>query len=359
MISHRLRGSLLGAGIAAGLFSILLVQGACVIQPAPAGGGGGDAGTAVSVPACPAPPLGYTQSPLPILPPSSWTQNGGIINPVCTPSPDPFETGFFAVDAGTDAGGVELTAGSNDVSCCTCTARSRSFPVPATPVQGTHLQGALAAARGAKDPYSVGSMRITLKFQGSSIGSRVFAQESRPNDNCVGSSEMPETVLAQDDFDIDVAPFATGGTQFDEVDVDLNGYACVTGTSEIVLSCMSVATAGAPGSGGDGGTSSSSGAGGGGPTTVGFFPTGCEDPANPNDRDMSGTCPNGVDLTGIATVTCQASPCQGASCSVQGPVMVQGNQAVADCSGLRPICDGIAQTVANPQIVIPTRIPCN
>jgi hypothetical protein len=329
----------------------------------PGPGGSSSGGAALSVPSCPAPVPGYTQMPLMVQPAASWTQNAGTLNPACTPSPNPVETGFFDLDGGAEAAptasGVELTAASSQANCCTCTARSRAYPIGATQVSGTHLQGTFNTERGDADAYALATFRVTLKSQGSSVGSKVFARETRANDNCAGSSELPETVIPET-FDVDVATIASGGTsQFDEIDVDLNGYACTTGTCAVGLQCLSVATQGDGGASSSGGDGGSSGGGDGGPATVGFVPVGCEDAANPMVHVDSGMCPNGVNLSQVTTVTCRAQPCTGSSCTATGTLTSMGNFARADCSALKPICDTIAQTVANPQVVIADRVPCN
>jgi hypothetical protein len=298
-------------------------------------------------------PPGCALQPLAIQPASAWTPNGGSMNPVCAPAANPEEQSFVDV-----ASGVELTAASNQEMCCTCTARSRVFKVGTTPVAGTRLMGTFAAGRGVHDTWSVASMRVTLKQGGSEIARRVFAQENRQNDNCVGSSELPETVLP-DVFDIDLSSMLSGSqgaATFDEIDVDLQGYACGTASNAIALLDLEVATcAGAPA---PSPSSAPSGSPSANPATVGFMPTGCENPANPMPNVDSGSCPNGPDLSQMTTVTCRVSPCQGAGCTAVGTLSVQGNVAVADCSALKPVCDTIAASVPNPQVIIDNRVPC-
>jgi hypothetical protein len=310
----------------------------------------------------PAPPPGYGQSGLALQPTSAWTQNAGTINAVCSPAANPREAAF--VDVGS---GVELSALSDQALCCTCTARSRSFQVPATPVAGARLQGVMIASRGPNDLYAVASMRVTVKLGGAVVGSTILAQESRPNDNCAWASELPETIVP-DDFDVAVSSFAGGGTTFDELDVDLQGYACGDASSQISLQSLAVdvptsavAASTSPGGAADGGAPDASPTATPAPptpATVGFFPVACVNPADPTVRVQSGACPNGPDLRNKTTVTCIVSPCSGAGCEVTGTLTANGDVAEANCGALLPECDAIAASVPNPQVTIPDRIPC-
>lgn len=299
-----------------------------------------------------------SQTPLPLQPQSAWTQNGGTINPACTPTPNPRETGF--VDLGT---GVELSAASDRVDCCTCTARSRAFSTATTPVAGTHLQGTMAASRGSTDTYSIASMRITLKSGGSTVGSRLLQQESRANNNCAGSSELPATIVGAS-FDLDVASFVTGAASFDEVDVDLMGYACGDASSEITLQDLAIATMASSTSPAPSGTGSNPNPNPNPnptptPASVGFFQTSCENPANPMVEVDSGICPNGPDLRTKTTVTCMVTGPNNTVTKVAGALTAVGQVARADCSGIKPACDSLqASGFPNPQVIINDRVSC-
>lgn len=178
---------------------------------------------------------GYSELPLALLPESSWTANGGTINAVCPGTPNPRETGFTQVGSG-----VSLATESNAVDCCTCAARTRSFVVPTTSTSGARLRGTLTTTRGQSTVYAVASMRVTLTKNGSDIADRVLAGESRPNNNCAGSSERPE-VIVQGAFDLDLSAFAAGAS-FDGVRIDLMGYGCGLATAEATLEDLRLAT---------------------------------------------------------------------------------------------------------------------
>jgi hypothetical protein len=315
------------------------------------GGGGGSSSGAdggapfLVLPTATVPASACAPTILPLQPATSWNQNAGTINSACTPQANPEELSFVDVVTG-----VELTAGSNTQSCCTCTARSKQFKLASTAVAGTNLEGVFAAARGQNDQYAVASMRITVKNGGQSIGSRVFAREDRQNDNCAGSSELPETVL-NDLFNIDLSSFATGNTSFDEIDVDLQGYACGNAMSAIALVDLRVTQCGGANT-----NTPDAGAPPNGPT-VGFMPVGCQNPANPMVNVDSGDCPNGVDVAALpATVTCTVESCTGAGCNAQGALTVQGNRVVANCGAVAGQCSSLG--FPNPQVEINNRIQC-
>lgn len=324
-------------------------------------GGGGAAPSFLSLPSGAAPQLAdCTAQPLALQPSASWTANAGTINAECTdasgaPSPNPSEQQFDDV-----ATGVELIATSHQEMCCTCTARTRSFKMASTMnVQGTHLTGVFATDRGQNDRYAVSSMRITVLNGGSKLGSRVFAREQRANDNCVGSSELPETVL-NDLFDIDISQLATGGAQFDEVRIDLNGYACGNATTGIALVDLRVGTCNTSAPSTPSAPNTPGAPNGPAPSTsTTFNPTGCASSANPNVNVFTDVCPNGVDVSNLpATVTCQVQSCAGAGCMISGTVSTtpDGKQAIANCSATAPVCSSLGH--ANPQVVVNDRIPC-
>ncbi len=176
---------------------------------------------------------------LPLLPETAWTANGGPIHPVCTPAPNPHEVHFTEL-----ASGVDLATASSTVDCCTCAARSRSFSIASMPTQGAHLHGVAMFQRGASDTWSVASMRLTVKSAGQVVTSRVIAAERRGNNNCAGSSELPEVLVdGSDVFDLDLGALAPNA-RFDEVDVDVMGYACGNGTNEATLESLHVLASG-------------------------------------------------------------------------------------------------------------------
>jgi probable HAF family extracellular repeat protein len=188
-------------------------------------------------PFSPATGTGYQLS---VQPASSWTLDAGEINSPCTP-PNPYETKFS--NATTPGGpGVARFCASDTLNCCTCTRRSKSFPLPAVLNTSTsRLRGYFVAQRGSNDVYSVGSMRVDLYLNGSLVAKRLYASENRPNNNCAGTSELPETLLPPPLFNIDLSTIAPGA-QFNEVIIRLNGYACGTATNEIYVAELEILT---------------------------------------------------------------------------------------------------------------------
>jgi len=179
--------------------------------------------------------VGYN---LQVQPTKSWTLDAGEINPPCKPA-NPFEKKFVAVL--TPGGkGVERECAARGVSCCTCTRRSKSFPLHTVlNTSNSHIRGYFVTRRGAKDPYSLASMRIDLYRKGVEVAKRLYAEENRPNNNCAGSSELPAALLLPPLFNVALSSIAPG-IQFDEVRIRLNGYACETGTNYLWLANVQI-----------------------------------------------------------------------------------------------------------------------
>ena len=289
---------------------------------------------------------GLNVSFLPLQPASDWTANPGTVNPVCS-APNPQETGFTDLSS---SSGVDFSTASNQAQCCTCAARSRQFPVTTTPIAGTRLVGELLMTRGANDAYSVASLRVTFKLAGTVVARQLFQPEQRDN-NCAGSSELPATI-ANGIIDVEIGTFASGGaTQFDEVDVDINGYGCESASTDEKLYSLGIAT---PAGAGPTATATATGTTPpAGPASVGFVPVLCGGATNLANIH-SGTCPNGVNLGSKTAVTCIIEPCATPSTCITAPgtLTVSGDTAVADCSGLATQCPN------NDQMTIDDRIPC-
>jgi hypothetical protein len=183
----------------------------------------------------PPPPTGGNVIALPVLPTTAWTRNGGLINSLCSP-PNPAEAAFGAV-SGTS---VVLMSQSMGVSCCTCTARTRSYLLPTLRAATARLRGVFAAARDGA-PYSVASMRVELFRNGSRLGTRIYAAENRPNNNCAGSSERPELLLRSGAaFDVPLAALAPAGASFDEIRIHLQGYGCGSSFQAVGIAQLTV-----------------------------------------------------------------------------------------------------------------------
>ncbi len=184
------------------------------LRPAPGGGNGTP--NAILVPALPA---------------SAWIKDEGGINALCAP-PNPSEalfqtTGFTAI----------LACRSTTAQCCTCTRRYRSYSVPRMSTTTARIRGRFYAAT-TPSRYSQPSMRIELLLNGVTVGKRVYATQNRPNNNCVGPSEMPETILRSNaNFDIRLSTIAAG-QQFDQVRVHLLGYGCEFATNGVAVQNM-------------------------------------------------------------------------------------------------------------------------
>ena len=295
---------------------------------------------------------GLNVSLLPLQPASDWTANAGTINPACTP-PNPQETGFTDLSS---LSGVDFSTASNQAQCCTCAARSRVFPVTTTPIAGTRLVGELLMTSGANDTYAMASLRVTFKLAGSVVAKQLF-QPGQGDNNCAGSSELPATI-ANGIIDVEIGSFAnSGATQFDEVDVDINGYGCETASTDEKLYSLGIATPAAdagpspapdagPAATGTGTTAPPS------PATVGFQPVLCGGATNLADL-RSGTCPNGVNLGTTTTVTCIIEPCATPTSCITAPgkLTVSGNTVIADCSGLTSECPMNYQMTINDRIV--------
>jgi hypothetical protein len=173
---------------------------------------------------------------LQLQPESAWTANFGTINPVCAGGPNPRETAFTTVGSG-----VSMSAASNTADCCTCAARSHAIPVAKSSTLGAHLRGTAIFERGQYDTYAQASIRLTLKNGGQVVGERIVESEIRANDNCIGSSEKGiDLAQPSGEFDVDLEA-AAPGAMFDEIDVDLNGYACGTATTSVTLEEMRLA----------------------------------------------------------------------------------------------------------------------
>jgi hypothetical protein len=97
------------------------------------------------------------------------------------------------------------------------------------------------AARRDAAPYSVGSMRVELFRNGTRLGTRVYAAENRPNNNCAGASERPEQVLRSGAaFNVPLAPLAPAGATFDEIRIHLQGYGCGPSNQSVGVSQLAV-----------------------------------------------------------------------------------------------------------------------
>ncbi len=168
-----------------------------------------------------------------------WTPDYGEITPPCHP-PNPHETSFEPVLLGLRPG-VQLRTASNDMQCCTCTRRSKRFPMGRVfDTSRTVLRGWFEASRGPNDPYSVASAQVDLLFRGTRVASAVFAAENRPNNNCAGSSQRPERLLKNgSDFSVPLSSLKSAG-EFDEVELHLQGYGCGPATNAVILADVRV-----------------------------------------------------------------------------------------------------------------------
>lgn len=171
------------------------------------------------------------------LSPADWAQDLGDPSggPGCTP-PNPVERSFGAV--ATPAGtGISLTSVSNTAMCCKCIRRGKSIRIPPVKNRNTLLQGWFSAARGASDPYSLGSIRVDLLSNNARVGTATFAAEHRPNNNCVGEPGKEIILESGAPFSIPLQSLSTTDwQQVDEIVIYLQGYACVSGTNTVTLS---------------------------------------------------------------------------------------------------------------------------
>ncbi len=168
---------------------------------------------------------------LPALPASAWIKDGGGINALCAP-PNPSEALFQTTGSTT-----VLACRSTSAQCCTCTRRYRSYSVPRMSTTTARIRGRFYAAT-TPSRYSQPSMRIELLLNGITVGKRVYAAQNRPNNNCIGPSEMPETILRSSaNFDIRLSTIAAG-QQFDQVRVHLLGYGCEFATNGVAIQNM-------------------------------------------------------------------------------------------------------------------------
>lgn len=150
---------------------------------------------------------------------STWTSNGGTINPVCSP-PNPREVSF------NDIGWIaSLRAQSLGVSCCTCTARSRTYALPATVNTATaRLHGYFYTARSTGATFGAGDVRVSLVNAGASIGSRVLTP-GMTQDGCVGSGETRVNVTNGAYFTLPLATL-NSSSSIDHIEIDVGAYGC-------------------------------------------------------------------------------------------------------------------------------------
>jgi len=182
---------------------------------------------------------------LPLGPAGTWTKDPGEINQACSP-PNPFELSFvdFA-SVGLRGDGVALKGQSNSVACCTCTRRTKSFPLGAVlNTNGWRLVGDFYADRGPNDPYSLASMQIDLFRSGSRVAQAVFAGENRPNNNC--AQPGPAIILpTAGDFTILLSSISPN-TQFDQITIHLQSYACGMASNMVILNELVLTTLSSP-----------------------------------------------------------------------------------------------------------------
>lgn len=181
--------------------------------------------------------FGQTTIQLPAQPASSWVKDFGEVNQPCGP-PNPEEVNFINMSTPMGAG-VRMTTQSNSVACCTCTRRSKVFPLGTVlNSDNASLQGWFQATRGPVDLYSVASMQIDLYRSGSRVGFNVYAAENRPNNNC--ALKLPETLLPSPGvFNIALSTISPH-TQFDQIVIHLQGYGCGLAGNSIAVAALSL-----------------------------------------------------------------------------------------------------------------------
>jgi hypothetical protein len=187
-----------------------------------------------------APQIGPTNELVPLTPKSDWPADGGEVNPPCDP-PNPAETSFAAT-----GGGASISVQSANCACCSCARRTGTYVLPReVTTTSASLYGLWSATRGANDKYSLGSMRIDLYYKGSPVAKKLYAAESRPNNNCAGDSEKPEEIIKPGSFQVMLA-YLKMDAMIDEVRVRLQGYGCCEATATAKLTSLSLIAPPAP-----------------------------------------------------------------------------------------------------------------
>jgi MYXO-CTERM domain-containing protein len=181
--------------------------------------------------------------PVDLQPSSVWAVAGSGIGPACDNPPSPAETDW-AESAGD---GVTLSVAGTNIQCCDCIRRSARFAVDNLAIAGTHLTGKFDGQN--TGTYSAASFRVILFAGTSDLGRKAYATQQRANNNCVGQSEEPLTIVNSGaTFDIDLSTVNnTQNSTFDGFEIEVLGYACPDGTgttaaATAILSDVSLVT---------------------------------------------------------------------------------------------------------------------
>jgi WD40 repeat protein len=173
---------------------------------------------------------------------AAWTRDSGdpALGPGCNP-PNPKEDGFGTTltPSGT---GLLFGSASNTADCCKCVRRGTTIRLPA-PVtnKGLLLQGSFTATRGARDPYSVGSVRVDLLSKKALVGSVTLVAEHRENNNCFGLPSKEVILKSGAPFSISLQSMSIlDWREIDEITIYLQGYACISGTNAVTLSNLTL-----------------------------------------------------------------------------------------------------------------------
>ncbi len=162
-------------------------------------------------------------TPIGMTPSSAWSVSGSGVGPLCDPA-SPAETNW-AESAGD---GVTLGVVATNIQCCDCIRRSAVFKIGNTDVAGAHLTGKFVGQN--VGTYAAASFRVSMTSGAAGLGKKAFATEQRANNNCVGKTEEPLTIVSSGStFDIDLSTIATSASAFDAIQIDVLGYACPDG----------------------------------------------------------------------------------------------------------------------------------